>query len=119
MLLSEIISELLCSNCGHVKEIIIITEKNSYADPPREISYFAYKRINHFNEWLAQLQAKETTEIPEHIYREIYKELNKNINLNKAKGLWSLGVDSVFIDNPYSYFKTDYNLEQFKVLAFR
>ena len=35
---------------------------------------------------------------------------DKNINLNKAKGLWSLGVDSVFIDNPYSYFKTDYNL---------
>ena len=36
---------------------------------------------------------------------------DKNINLNKAKRLWSLGVDSVFIDNPYSYFKTDYNLE--------
>ena len=79
MLLSDIISELSCSNCGHVKEIIIITEKNSYADPPREISYFAYKRINHFNEWLAQFQAKEKTELPNNIYSDIYKELNKNI----------------------------------------
>ena len=31
-------------------------------------------------------------------------------NLVQAKELWSLGVDSVFIDDPYSYFNTDYNL---------
>ena len=36
---------------------------------------------------------------------------DSNIDLIQAKELWSLGVDSVFIDNPYSYFKTDYNLE--------
>jgi hypothetical protein len=30
---------------------------------PREVSYYAYKRINHFNEWLAQFQAKECTDI--------------------------------------------------------
>ena len=82
MLLSEIISELSCSKCGHTKDIIIVTEKNSYADPPREISYFAYKRINHFNEWLAQFQAKEKTELPNEIYSDIYKELNKNIYYN-------------------------------------
>ena len=35
---------------------------------------------------------------------------NSNINLVQAKELWSLGVDSVFIDDPYSYFNTDYNL---------
>ena len=38
----------------------------------------------------------------------IYSE--SNINLAQAKELWSIGIDSVFIDNPYSYFKTDYNL---------
>ena len=79
MLLSDIISELSCSNCGNTQNIMIVTEKNSYADPPREISYFAYKRINHFNEWLAQFQAKEKTELPNNIYSDIYKELNKNI----------------------------------------
>jgi len=35
---------------------------------------------------------------------------DSNIDLAQAKELWFLGVDSVFIDNPYSYFKTDYNL---------
>ena len=73
---------IICIDCGHVKEIIIITEENSYADPPREISYFAYKRINHFNEWLAQFQAKETTDIPEEVYKGILVELKKNKFIN-------------------------------------
>ena len=80
MLLSDIVSELVCSNCSYTKNVMIVTEKNSYADPPREISYFAYKRINHFNEWLAQFQAKEKTELPNEIYTNIYNELNKNIH---------------------------------------
>ena len=73
---------LLCNKCGFTENIIIISEKGSYNDPPREASYFAYKRINHFNEWLAQFQAKETTELPESIYQDIYDELNKNIDFN-------------------------------------
>ena len=75
-------SELVCQNCGYTEDIIINTEKTSYKDPPREASYFAYKRINHFNEWLAQFQAKETTEIPEEVYMNISLEIKKNINLD-------------------------------------
>ena len=78
-------STLICENCGYTENIIINSEKVSYKDPPRETSYFAYKRINHFNEWLAQFQAKETTEIPENIYRDIYNELQKNINLDLSQ----------------------------------
>tara|TARA_Y100000768_G_scaffold234964_1_gene177651 strand:+ start:1322 stop:2278 length:957 start_codon:yes stop_codon:yes gene_type:complete len=75
-------SELICNKCGYTVDIIINSDKTSYKDPPREASYFAYKRINHFNEWLAQFQAKETTEISDEIYNNIYKEIKKNINLN-------------------------------------
>ena len=75
-------SELTCNKCGYTIDIIINSEKTSYKDPPREASYFAYKRINHFNEWLAQFQAKETTEIPEEVYSNVYKEIKKNINLD-------------------------------------
>ncbi len=85
MSLDDITGKIICMECGLTKDIIIMTEKNSYNDPPKEANYFAYKRINHFNEWLAQFQAKETTEIPESIYREIYEELNKNINLDLTK----------------------------------
>jgi len=75
-------SELICKKCGYTEKIIINSDKVSYKDPPREVNYFAYKRINHFNEWLAQFQAKETTEISEEIYTNIYKEVRKNINLD-------------------------------------
>ena len=34
---------------------------------------------NHFNEWLAQFQAKEKAELPEDIYKDILTELKKNI----------------------------------------
>ena len=71
-------SDIICGRCGYSENIIIHSEKTSYKDPPREASYFAYKRINHFNEWLAQFQAKETTEIPEPVYKAIYEEIKKN-----------------------------------------
>jgi hypothetical protein len=71
-------SFIFCESCGYTKDIVINSEKVSYKDPPRESSYFAYKRINHFNEWLAQFQAKEATDIPEEVYNGILKELDKN-----------------------------------------
>ena len=53
------------------------SEKPSYKDPPREITYFAYKKQNHFNEWLAQFQAKENTDIPQDIIEAVLRELKK------------------------------------------
>ena len=81
----EIEGFLTCMRCGKSESIIIINEKGSYNDQPREANYFAYKRINHFNEWLAQFQAKGTSELPDTIYRDIYVELNKDKNLKNSK----------------------------------
>tara|TARA_B100001094_G_C18180378_1_gene800559 strand:+ start:209 stop:1285 length:1077 start_codon:yes stop_codon:yes gene_type:complete len=78
LVLKHVDSLLICEKCGYTDSIIINSEKISYKDPPRESSYFAYKRINHFNEWLAQFQAKETTDIPEEVYKGIISELKKN-----------------------------------------
>ena len=66
-----------CKDCGHQEFILIDSDKPSYKDPPREVSYYAYKRINHFNEWLAQFQAKESTEIPPEVFDMILMELKK------------------------------------------
>jgi hypothetical protein len=82
LIMKNVDSLLFCEDCGYTENIIINSEKVSYKDPPRESSYFAYKRINHFNEWLAQFQAKETTDIPEGVYQGILKELKKNKFLN-------------------------------------
>ncbi len=66
-----------CDGCGHQEFVLIDSDKPSYKDPPREVTYYAYKRINHFNEWLAQFQAKESTEIPEDVFQAILEELRK------------------------------------------
>ena len=66
-----------CPSCGYRDCILIDSEKPSYKDPPREMSYYAYKKINHLNEWLAQFQAKETTEISSQVLDMIRIELKK------------------------------------------
>ena len=66
-----------CPGCGHRDYILVDSEKPSYKDPPREMSYYAYKKINHLNEWLAQFQAKETTEISAAVLDMIRTELKK------------------------------------------
>jgi DNA-directed RNA polymerase subunit RPC12/RpoP len=70
-------ANLTCPSCGYQELILIDSDKPSYKDPPREVSYYAYKKINHFNEWLAQFQAKESTEIPQEIYDAILLQLKK------------------------------------------
>ena len=70
-------ANLTCSKCGHQEFILVDSDKPSYKDPPREVCYYAYKKINHFNEWLAQFQAKESTEIPAEIYDAILVQLKK------------------------------------------
>jgi hypothetical protein len=77
MILSMNEAYLACKTCGHQLPLLIDSDKPSYKDPPREVSYYAYKRINHFNEWLAQFQAKESTEIPHEVYDAILLEFKK------------------------------------------
>ncbi len=77
--------KLICNLCGEETTILVDSDKPSYKDPPREVSYFAYKRINHFNEWLAQFQAKESTDIPQDVYDNIILELKKERIVNMSE----------------------------------
>jgi hypothetical protein len=76
--------KLICPKCGAIDFVVIDSNKPSYKDPPPEVSYFAYKRINHFNEWLAQFQAKESTEIPQLVFDKILIEIKKERIENMA-----------------------------------
>jgi ribosomal protein S27AE len=68
MMFSQNEAMLYCTECGMTEFILIDSDRPSYKDPPRESSYYAYKRINHFNELLAQFQAKGSTDIPQDIF---------------------------------------------------
>ena len=66
-------SSYICPDCGEMEFVII--------DEDRQIKeYSPYKRVNHFKEWLNQLQAKEITEITPDVFEHIVSELNKYKN---------------------------------------
>jgi hypothetical protein len=81
---SSINSILICPKCGQEEKLLIDSDTPSYKEPPREITYFAYKKINHFNEWISQFQAKESTDIPEEVFDKIDKELKKERYLDRS-----------------------------------
>lgn len=69
---------LLCDKCHQAERIMITSDRPN----PKEKSntdncFFTYKRINHFLEWLSQIQAKQTTDIPQDILDKIKKEMQK------------------------------------------
>jgi hypothetical protein len=78
-------SMLYCSACNYSEFILIDSDRPSYKDPPCESSYYAYKRINHFNELLAHFQAKENTAIDEGTFDLIKAELKKQRVVDMTK----------------------------------
>jgi predicted nucleic acid-binding Zn-ribbon protein len=68
---------VICNKCGIQKQFLVEHEKPSYKEPPKEVCFYAYKRINHFREILAQFQAKETTQIPDEVLENIRNQIKK------------------------------------------
>lgn len=66
-----------CENCGYEESVLLDIDLPGVKDQNRDTTYFNYRKINHFNEWLAQFQAKETTDIPEEVYDMILLEFRK------------------------------------------
>ena len=70
---------LICNNLQCCKFVTYIVDSNkpSNKEPPNEVSYTAYIRLNHFKEILSQFQAKETTQIPEEVIENIRARIKK------------------------------------------
>jgi hypothetical protein len=114
--IGELISQeedgiLICNNnkCGIMIPHITDSSKPSNKDPPNEVSYTAYIRINHFKEILSQFQAKETTQIPSHVIDAIRARIKKErindiskINYQKMREiLRKLELNKYFEHIPY------------------
>ena len=97
---------LICNNnqCGRFITYIVDSSKPNNKDPPNEVSYTAYIRLNHFKEILSQFQAKETTQIPEEVIEQIKGRIKKEritdmkqINYDKMREiLRKLGLNKYF-----------------------
>ena len=99
---------LICKVCSFQDKFLIEHEKPSYKEPPKEVCFYAYKRINHFREILAQFQAKETTQIPDEVIDNIKKQIKKerltlkNMDNKKAKDiLKKLGYNKYYEHIPF------------------
>ena len=99
---------MVCNNCYRNVPFVIESEKSSYKEPQKEVCFYAYKRINHFREILAQFQAKETTQIPDIVVDEIKNQIKKerielkNLTNSKAKEiLKKLGHNKYYEHIPF------------------
>jgi transposase-like protein len=70
-------SDQVCKECGHAE--FVQTNERSYndeQDTDQNIIY-SYKKENHFNEWIAQFQGQEVTNIPNEVYDQLLEEFKK------------------------------------------
>jgi uncharacterized Zn finger protein (UPF0148 family) len=68
---------MICPICGYQELMLVEQNRPIYRQSNKEASNQSYKRVNHFNEWVSQIQGKESTEIPEEIFEKILSEIKK------------------------------------------
>ena len=80
-------SDCICRHCGMATQTL--TNEMSYKEEQEtseKIISYSYKRENHFNEWISQFQAQETTSIPNEVIDQLRTELKK-IKINKLSDI--------------------------------
>lgn len=80
MLLDAREATLVCASCGLCRPHTEMTAANlTYEQEIHQdvVTHFAYKRLNHFCEWLNSVQAKENTEIPQDVIDAVKAEFKK------------------------------------------
>jgi Poxvirus Late Transcription Factor VLTF3 like len=87
-------SEEICRECG-ASEYVLGEELGFKEEQEIEKNIvYSYKRENHFNEWIGQFQAKESTSVPAEVFDQLRFEFKKQkikdlseITHEKVKGL--------------------------------
>jgi hypothetical protein len=99
---------VMCNSCYRYIPYLIENEKPSYKEPPKEVCFYAYKRINHFKEILAQFQGKETTQIPHDVIENIKLQIKKErieiseiTNVKTKEILKKLGYNKYYEHIPF------------------
>jgi hypothetical protein len=99
---------LICNVCFKNVPYLIENEKPSYKEPPKEVCFYAYKRINHFKEIIAQFQGKETTQIPPEVIENIKQQIKKEriklaqiTNIKTKEILKKLGYNKYYEHIPF------------------
>jgi hypothetical protein len=94
MIHDDQLSDMICTECGHSE--YVLSDEIGFKEE-QEIDkniVYSYKRENHFNEWISQFQAKESTSVPEEVIGQLRSEFRKQkikdlteITHEKVRGL--------------------------------
>lgn len=71
----------ICTNCAVEEKVIVDNGRPTYKESKENKEsncQFKYKKINHFNEWMNQLQGKESTYIPDYVYTRLKDQIAKD-----------------------------------------
>jgi hypothetical protein len=77
-IVDEITSDEVCRICGATEQVS--SGEVNFKDEQEQfekIVVYAYKRENHFNEWVSQFQAKESTSVPQEVIDQLRAEFKK------------------------------------------
>jgi hypothetical protein len=68
---------MICEECGTKTTVVANPEKPSMKDPPAENKYYEYKRYTHFCDWLANMQGKESSRVPDEVINAVIREISR------------------------------------------
>jgi hypothetical protein len=90
----SVTSEEICQACGRADTILGEEVGFKEEQEMEKNVVYSYKRENHFNEWISQFQAKESTNVPDEVISKLRSEFKKQkikdlseITHEKVKGL--------------------------------
>jgi hypothetical protein len=66
---------LACEKCGVSCSYVDASSQSLGFNDEVEYSTFAYRRVNHFVEWLNSFQARETTDVPQEVLQKVMRKL--------------------------------------------
>lgn len=73
----DVISEDICMECGTSTYVLGDEVGFKEEQEMEKTVVYSYKRDNHFNEWVSQFQAKESTHVPPEVLDQLRSEFKK------------------------------------------
>tara|TARA_B110000858_G_C17793829_1_gene471338 strand:+ start:283 stop:1422 length:1140 start_codon:yes stop_codon:yes gene_type:complete len=85
--MTNLVQEALsvCLSCGYQDVLLAEQNRPIMLYDKKDGIHYSYKRINHFREWISQIQGKESTDIPNEVFEKILNELKKEKITDTAK----------------------------------
>lgn len=107
----------ICEGCGKSSTVITNPEKPSMKDPPAENKQYEYKRYTHFCDWLANLQGKESSKVPDNVIHAVIREIKREKMENRVEELTESDIKRYL--KKYSHLDFDRHYDHATQILFR